>query len=248
MIFMKLRVIGFFLICILIGFFIVAQARITDGQQIYVSAKTVSDYKTTIESEEEDTQRILKLVEETELKLTEIERLAQAEDGEDETIKNRFLEELEYYKLISNSTKVQGEGVTIVIDDATRELYEGEDPNVVLVHDWDILNILNELNRSGAEAITVNGQRLTNTSSISCSGYTIRINDQFFARPFEIKAIGDSKRMAASLVGPDGYGTLLKTYGIRFNLTISDDITLPNYTEEQNFQYLTNMTKEREGA
>jgi Uncharacterized protein conserved in bacteria len=143
--------------------------------------------------------------------------------------------------LISGSTDVHGEGVIVFIDDGTRDLTEGEDPNVVLVHDMDILTIINDLNNSGAEVISVNGQRITNTTSISCSGYTIRINDQFFARPFEIKAIGDSKRMAAILVGPEGYGTLLKDYGVIFKLKIKDDIKISKYPEEQTFNYLTKV-------
>lgn len=238
---MKIRTIGLFLLCLVAGFSIVAQSRVIDGQQLYVSAKVITDYETTIASEAEDTARLLKLVEDTRLRLEEVERLAAAESGEEEALRDKFLEELTYYQLISSSIDVQGEGVTILIDDATRELYEGEDPNVVLVHDWDILNILNDLRLSGAEAISVNGQRLTNTSSISCSGYTIRINDQFFARPFKIQAVGDSKRMAAALVGPDGYGTILKAYGIQFHLAISDDMTIPKYGEEQKFQYLTTV-------
>lgn len=245
---MKVRTIGLFFLCLVVGFSIIAQSRVIDGQQLYVSAKVISDYETTIASEEEDTERLLKLVEETKMKLDEVERLAASEMGEEEALKDKFLEELVYYQLISSSVDVQGEGVTILIDDATRALGEGENPNDVLVHDWDILTILNELRRSGAEAISVNGQRLTNTSSISCSGYTIRINDQFFARPFKIEAIGDSKRMAAALVGPDGYGTILKAYGIIFKLAISDDLTIPKYAEEQKFQYLTTEKKEREGA
>jgi len=108
----------------------------------------------------------------------------------------------------------------------------------------DILTVINELNRSGAEVLSVNGQRVANTTSISCSGYTIRINGQFFARPFEIRAIGDSKRMAAALIGPDGYGTLLKDYGVVFKITISDDLTISKYPEEQTYKY---MTKVKEG-
>jgi uncharacterized protein YlxW (UPF0749 family) len=108
----------------------------------------------------------------------------------------------------------------------------------------DILTIINELNRSGAEVLAVNGQRIVNDTSISCSGYTIRINDQFFARPFEIKAIGDSKRMAAVLIGPEGYGTLLQDYGVIFKVTIKDDMTIPKYSEEQSYEYMTKAKEE----
>lgn len=230
-----------FILCLLVGFSIAVQSKVTNGQQLYVSAKTISDYETTIASETKDINRVEKLVAETEIKLAEYERLADSDVNE---LQNRLLEELDYYKTISGTTNVHGEGVIVSIDDGTRDLYEGEDPNMVLVHDMDLLAVINELNRSGAEVLSVNGQRVANTTSISCSGYTVRINGQFFARPFEIKAIGDSKRMVASLIGPDGYGTLLKDYGILFKITMSDDITISKYTEDQTYKY---MTKVKEG-
>lgn len=234
---MKLRALGFFMFCAVVGFSIIIQARVTNGQQLYVSAKTLTDYETTIQTEIEDKDRIGQLIAETDKKLKEYEALADSEDNE---LKNKLLEEWEHYKLISGNTAVHGEGVIVYVDDGTRELYEGEDPNAVLVHDMDILTIINDLNRSGAEVLSVNGQRIMNGSSISCSGYTIRINDQFFARPFEIRAIGDSKRMAAALIGPDGYGTLLQDYGVIFKLTMRDDLTIPKYTESQTYKYMIN--------
>ena len=237
---MKWRPIIFFFLCLAIGFFIVVQSKITNGLQLYVSAKTITDYQTTITSEIEDMARIQKLVKETEKKLAEYEALINDENTD---IKDKLLDELNYYKLIGAKTKVNGEGVVVIVDDGTRELYEGEDPNSVLVHDMDILTIINELNRSGAEVLAVNGQRVTNTTSISCSGYTVRINGQFFARPFEIRAIGDSKRMAAALIGPDGYGTLLQDYGVIFKVTIKDDVTIPMYPEEQNYKFTTKVSE-----
>lgn len=238
---MKFRTIGFFIFCLVIGFLLISQARLTNGQHLFVSAKTITDYETTIKTETEDMERISRLIEDTEKKLAEYEALA---DSSDEELKARLLEELEYYKLASGKTEVRGEGVIVVVDDGTRPLYEGEDPNTILVHDMDILTIINDLSRSGAEVLAVNKQRLQNESSISCSGYTIRINDQFFARPFEIRAIGDSKRMAAALIGPDGYATLLHEYGVICKVTISDDVAIQAYPENQVYQYLTEAKEE----
>lgn len=238
---MRLRVFGFFIICFAVGFSVIAQARINNGQQLYVSAKTITDYEITIRTETEDMGRINKLVAETEKKLEEYLALAANENDE---LKDKLVEELAYYKMISGKTAVHGEGVVVIVDDGTRALYEGEDPNAVLVHDMDILTIINELNRSGAEVLSVNGQRILNDTSIACSGYTIRINDQFFARPFEIRAIGDSKRMAAALIGPEGYGTLLQDYGVIFRLSIRDDLTIPKYSETLTFNHMTKVKEE----
>jgi uncharacterized protein YlxW (UPF0749 family) len=239
---MKLKAFGFFILCLAVGFSLIVQARVINGQQLYVSSKAISDYKTTIESEKEDMKRIGQLTVDTGKKLQEYQALASGESSE---LKNRLVEEHDYYKLISGNTAVHGEGVVVYVDDGTRDLMEGEDPNTVLVHDIDILTILNELDRSGAEVLSVNGQRITNETAISCSGYTVRINNQFFARPFEIHAIGDSKRMAAALIGPDGYGTLLQDFGVIFKVTIKEDIVIPKYAEDISFHYM-NKVKEEE--
>lgn len=238
---MKLRVLGFFALCLVVGFSIVIQAKVTNGQQLFVSPKAITDYQTAIQSEKEDKERIGQLIDETDKKLKEYLALINSGDND---LKDKLVEEDNYYRLISGNTAVRGEGVVVFVDDGTRALYEGEDPNTVLVHDMDILTIINELNRSGAEVLAVNGQRIVNDTAISCSGYTIRINDQFFARPFEIKAIGDSKRMAAALIGPEGYGTLLQDYGVIFKVTIKDDMTIPKYSEEQSYKYMTKAKEE----
>lgn len=240
---MKFRTLGFFLLCLVVGFSIVIQSKVTNGQQLYVSPKAISDYETTIASEKKDIERVDVLIGDAEAKLMEYQVLADKE-LENSGLREKLLEELEYYKLISGTVDVHGEGVIVYIDDGTRELVEGENPNDVLVHDMDILMIINDLNNAGAEVISVNGQRIINTSAITCSGYTIRINEQFFARPFEIRAIGDSKRMAAALVGPEGMGTYLKDYGVIFKLKIKEDIKIPKYSEEQINAY---MTKVKEG-
>lgn len=237
----KWSAIGLFVLCLIVGFSLVTQSKVTNGQKLYVSAKTISDYQTTIASEQKDKERIDKLIEEAAEKLAEYETLAESENTE---LRDKLLEELNHYRMASGTIDVRGDGVIVQIDDATRDVYEWEDINAILVHDLDLLMVINDLARSGAEAISVNGQRITNTTAISCSGYTVHINGQFFARPFEIRAIGDSKRMAAALIGIDGYGTLLKESGILFKVSMKDDMVISRTAEDRTYQY---MTKAKEG-
>lgn len=237
---------GWFLIAfsVLIGFFLASQAQISNGQKLYVSAKVLDDYKTTIDSERQSTEQIRQRIQEAEERLKEYETYAQ--QAGDDSLLQEAQEKLDYYKLVSHYTDVRGEGVTVYIDDGTRDLMEGESVNNLLVHDADLLVIINDLLESGAEAISVNGHRIASGSSVSCSGYTVRINGQFEARPFRIKAIGDSNRMMANLMGAGGYGTLLKEgYGLVFKVTVEDDLFIPAYPEEKVYRYMT-MTKEGE--
>jgi uncharacterized protein YlxW (UPF0749 family) len=233
---MNKRNIFLFLLCVAIGFGIVLQGRVTEGQSLFVSAKAVSDYETTIESEKKTIEATQKLIDEARLKLS-----AYSQEEAGETDEKELLEKLEkervLYGMYSAAYDLEGPGVIITIDDGTRELFEGEDLNNVLVHDADILLVINDLKRNGAEAITVNGERLVANSSVICSGYTVEINGVRYARPFEIKAIGDGKRMVSSLIGPGGYGTSLKNWGVLFEIQLSDDIFIPAFTQNLRYVY-----------
>ncbi len=225
----------------LVGSSFIFIARGSHGLPVYVSLKNISDYKTNIEAEKKDIDKVESLIEDAQTKLGEYEKLA---GNTDDKLQKKMIEELEFYKMASGEASVKGSGVEVLVDDGTRDLYEGENVNNIMVHDWDILRILNELKRAGAEAISVNGQRIINTSAISCAGYTIRINGQTYARPFEIKAIGDAKRMASTLVAPEGIATELKFWGVICKVTIKDNITIPSYTENQTYKYITKVMED----
>ncbi len=238
---LKLRILGIFVISILVGCSLVFVVRGTNGLPLYISPKAISDLQVNIEAESKEVQILNDRMVEAEIKLNEYEMLFKSDNTQ---LQEKLLEELEYYKLVSGETDVKGPGVTVFVDDGTRELNEGENINMLLVHDQDVLTILNELKKAGAEAISVNGQRIVNTSSISCSGYTIRINGIFFARPFEIKAIGNAKAMAGALTGPEGYATILKLWGVMCNVKPEEEILIPKYKGNQNYK---NATKVKEG-
>lgn len=222
--------------CLAVGFFIATQIQISNGQKLYVSPKIMDEYRVAIESEKQSILQIGERILETENKLEEYKELA-AED-KDTDLFSDMQNKLDEYKLVSHSTAVKGEGVSIYLDDATRDLMEEEPVGNVLVHDSDLLTILNDLFGAGAEAVSVNGHRIANGSSVSCSGYTVRINGQFEARPFRIKAIGASDRLASALLGPDGYGTLLKDYGLIFKLNMEEEVEIPAFPEEHSYRYM----------
>ena len=224
--------------CFLIGLFLVSQSGVTEGQSLYVSAKTVSEYSTQIESEKSEIENIRDRMEEAKEQLIKYETARDEDDFSE--ISADLVSEVLKYKMFSGYEAVRGAGVKVTVDDGTRPLFEGEDINSVLVHDIDIILIINDLKRYGAEAISVNGQRVIDKTEISCSGYTVRINGQVFARPFIIRAIGDGKRMSASLLSPEGYGALLKNYGVNFEVELSDDIVLPGYSGVLNYRYMVN--------
>ncbi|MCR5481824.1 MAG: DUF881 domain-containing protein [Clostridia bacterium] len=232
--------IAVFLICLLIGFGIVVQARITDGQKLYVSPGVISDYGANIESEKMTAGYINEMYKEGMMKLDLYNQIYDETNRKDVNDMKESLEsELDKLRILNGTERVEGPGVIVTVDDGTRALLDGESINNLLVHDSDILLVLNELRRAGAEALSVNGQRILPTTSINCSGYTVRINGTTYARPFMIKAIGNGRRMADCLLAPEGVANSLKDWGIQFQVRLTDHIIIDAYEAEPEFRYMT---------
>lgn len=223
-----------FLICLIIGIGFAFQMKVSDGQRMYVSYKTIEDYKVAIKGEKQDLKKLCEILKSTGQKVDEYETLQDSQESQATLVKEKLQEEVFLYKTASGRDKIHGPGVEVTVDDATREIFEFEDVNNLLVHDTDLLMIINELNRCGAEAISVNGQRITPRTAVVCSGYTVRINGEVYARPFKIRAIGDAKRMYEGLLAKESYGTALKEWGVQFEVKISDDIVMEPVTDSLN--------------
>ncbi|MCI8548714.1 MAG: DUF881 domain-containing protein [Bacilli bacterium] len=136
-------------------------------------------------------------------------------------------------------TEVTGPGVIVTLSDGKK------DPNTVLnasdliVHDADVLSVINELKNAGAEAISINDQRIVPTSSISCGGNIIDINGEKVGAPFEIKAIGLPEQLAA-LSRQGGYLEILREASVGVELKKSNNITIPKYTGVITYKYVQN--------
>ena len=239
---MKKSTAGIALFCLLIGFGLVAQSGVADGQSLYVSPKPIMEYRTSIESEQREIEQIQNLIREAEDQLEQYE-LAHVTDDFG-LVSEMLAEEVLLHKMFSGYEAVRGPGVLVVIDDGTRPLLAWESVNDLLVHEEDIIRVINDLRRYGAEAIAVNGQRIADTTSISCSGYTVRINGQVSARPFVIQAIGDGKRLSESLLNVEGYGAFLRNFGVQFSVEMLEEIEIPAYPGDAVYQFMSNVNEE----
>lgn len=155
------------------------------------------------------------------------------EEGSLEGIK----EENQLLSLRASLVDVEGPGVVLTITDSKTPVKDGENPNLYLIHDEDMLRIVNELRAAGAEAISINDQRLIGTSEIRCSGPTVTVNGKIFAPPFSIKAIGDTKTLHSALTMRGGVVESLKYWGIEVKIQDESHVTVPAYdgTIKQNY-------------
>lgn len=136
-------------------------------------------------------------------------------------------------------TEVTGSGVIVTLSDSKKDASTALNASDLLVHDVDVLSVINELKNAGAEAISINDQRLVPTSSIVCGGNIIEINGEKTGAPFEIKAIGLPEQLA-SLSRPGGYLEILKGATVGVDLKKSNNITIPKYTGVITYKYVKN--------
>lgn len=161
---------------------------------------------------------------ETELEDTRNQAIAN-DDGD---IKKQ--EELKNVNKLLGFTEVKGAGVVITLDD-NREVSEDKLLNVgdVLVHEADLVEIINALYNAGADAISINNQRIVSTTEIRCDGNIVRINGKMIGVPMTIKAIGFPERMYTSMLIPGGQLRLMMRDGVVVNIEKVEDITIPKY-------------------
>ena len=126
-------------------------------------------------------------------------------------------------------TALKGEGIKIILHDSEKVTANGENPNTYIIHDDDLLRVINELRAAGAEAISINGQRLTALSEIRCAGPTLSVNNVRSSAPFEVCAIGDKKTLNNAITMRGGVADTLKVWGIKIEVETSEKIYIPSY-------------------
>lgn len=235
-----------FVASVLVGILISSNIMVSDAEQkIYLS---------TTEYIEAHNEKIKLTNEIPNLKEKIYEYSEKLQTYEDSTQNNddlhgKMVEELNFNDMVLGKVDVIGEGITITIRDAS-EYYFKEykeknfDPYSLIVHDNDIMNVVNDLKSAGAEVISINGQRITNQSDIFCSGPFIEVNGIKSPVPFIINAIGNKEEMASYVEANDKWLSFLELRNIRVDLVKSDEVKIYAFNGLLNDKYLNELELE----
>ena len=172
----------------------------------------------------------------------ELEKQRTKATQNDETSKSNE-EEIKVSNAVLGLSDVTGEGVEITLQDNQDVTTETatNDISYYVVHDIDILSVVNELKNAGAEAISINCERIINKTSITFAGNVAQINGEKVGAPFIIRAIGKSETLYEALNRPGGYIELLNDSGIVSNIKKSNNITIQKYKGAINFKYMKDI-------
>lgn len=166
--------------------------------------------------------------EETQETIKEYQEKKQSNDETAELLQ----QELDQINMILGKTDVQGQGVIITINKV-----ESED--VPAISAIDLQLIVNSLKNAGAEAISINNERIINTTDIvDIADLYIKINAQRILAPYKIKAIGDQTYLESGLLGNGGIVDELRSVGEDIKIEKSNKVVITKYTGEIKSKYM----------
>lgn len=124
-------------------------------------------------------------------------------------------------------TDVQGEGIQVVLDDTEYKQVQSS----------DILSLVNELRLAGAEAISINDERVVSTTEIvNVDTRFVIVNGKRVVAPFTIKAIGDKKYLESAISIKGGYIDEIKAKEITINYSVEDKLTINKFSGKMSLQ------------
>ena len=215
-------------VCMVLGFMLAVQFRATEDMRQSVSQQRVEELATRLLETEKERDRLQ-------------EELKDTKDAASE----------DYQRMKGGFTALAGPGVIVTLDDSKATSKAGENPNLYLIHDDDLLRVINELRAAGAEAVSINGQRLTGTSEIRCAGPTLSVNNVRSAPPYKIHAIGDPDSLEKSIKMRGGVEDTLKVWGIQIDVKKEEHVEVPAYKGAASFKYakaIEALSDEKEGS
>lgn len=173
----------------------------------------------------EQKERNKELTEEIIVKQQKVRDYERSFAESEESVEN-LVEEAELLRLLIGDIPSQGKGITVSLEDGAYDPSQ-ENPNDYIVHESHVFKVINELKISGAEAISINGQRLHANSYIRCTGPVIVVDGKTFPAPFTIEAVGNPKVLLASVNLGGGVVDQLTSDNIVVTVGEKDLITMP---------------------
>lgn len=227
------------IMCFVLTLLISVQYRTVKNANKVAGTENNSQLKTEVLRWKERYEEVYSVLQKAE-DILEVKR-EQATTNDNSSLK--IQKQLKTLNSLMGTVDVTGKGIVITVSDNTNVTSEtvGVFDNIsnYLIHDKDLLRIVNELKNAGAEAISINGERIINTTAITCDGNVILINDKKISSPFEIKAIGSPEGLLGAIKRPGGYlEQELEDYGLVTSVEKQENITIYKYNGIINYTML----------
>jgi len=227
------------IVCILLGIILAIQFKTvkkTFGEGDYLPTQRAEELIVELEELKKEKQLLIDELNKLETKVKQYEK------GEAE--KNSFVEilyeDLERYRMLSGYESVEGPGIVMKIDEPKTEYYYSDGTSVVVQNYQWLLQIISTMNASGAEAISINGERYTSYTEIEAAANHLMVNGVSSSTPIIIKAIGNPENLENALMMKGRIVWEMKEiYGIDIKIEKVNNVQIPKYTKIREFRYAT---------
>lgn len=214
------------LICIVLIATILVQFKTVEETDVtQIETMREAELRTSLSEWKSKYNEVSAQLEETNNRILEYEQKANDEQETEKLVES----ELQQTNMILGKTNVKGPGVIITLEDGEKEIFAS-----------DLVDLVNELKYAGAEAISINGSRIINTSEIAQinNSYIIVNGAKRIASPYEVKAIGDQTYLTSILSLKDsGFIDRYRSDGKIVRLEQKKEIQIPKYDGEMKFSY-----------
>ena len=213
---------SFIVVCIILGILVSLQFKninTAENQQL-LSNKRLNEVQDELIAQ----QRINRDLADRYAKLNDYAKAIETQTIEADGTLKKIMEEKKNAEIFAGLTEVSGSGVII-------NLLAGTDS---VIRDSDIRSVVNELRAAGAQAISVNEERMVAMSEIREAGTYIVINGKQYPAnsQFVIKAIARADDLERAITMVSGVGDILKLYNVDFNIKKYDKITIPRLRDD----------------
>jgi uncharacterized protein YlxW (UPF0749 family) len=220
------------LVCIILGLMLSFQLKSTFTSISVSKSREFKDLTSEIDSLKKQRDDVLEKLQEFQNKVDSYEKNAASKSETAKVMKD----EIDKLRFLSGDTDVTGEGISINITPVT-DMKSGETSPI---GSSDIIDIVNELNSAGAEAISINEERYVGRTQIREIGSNIKINDSKFSmtQVFTINAIGNPDILRGAFNLPDSIIDSLKGSGFQVDLQTSSNIKILKYNKSLDYKYM----------
>lgn len=210
------------IVCLALGLMVSIQFKTVKQGVGLVSEYRAGQLAAQLKKLKEENTKLINAKQNYEARIKEYEDTASQGSASAKILK----QELDEARILAGLEDVEGPGLTVLVDD----MKFSEKANYPLISYSMLLELVNELNAAGAEAISINGQRIISTTEIrQTGGIHININTVSYAPPFEFKVIGDPKTLEAALRLREGIVDRFEVSGVAVSITPEQLVKVPKY-------------------
>jgi uncharacterized protein YlxW (UPF0749 family) len=228
-------------VAVFVGAGVLFVATSLDAGGLDLRASSVTDLDTVVRQQRQRADDLQQQVADLN---RQVDTLSKQVDDEQVAALQRQVDAL---KLPAGYDAVHGPALTVTLTDAPqadkdRAVKDGRSTEDLDVHQQDIQAVVNALWTGGAEAMTLQGQRVVSTTGIKCVGNTVVLHGVPYAPPYVITAIGDLSDLQAALDASDylaGYLTFVDRYHLGYQVSTDADVRMPAYDGGGDLRYAT---------